>query len=211
MIFRFYFYLGFVHLSKSCILWMILMSHSFSQETNVFQTMNLRIIQNFTMGSKYIHQLSPIYTFWHGDFLEPGYFGTGTLRYWRILAQWYFSTWMFQHWEILARCKAIWMFWHRHFGICAEMCYYAETSIFPKYQCAEMFQCQNVPVLKGLHAKMSLAEKSLSQKFHVPKHPWRQTVHVPKCQVPKLAQAPNPLLISTGFLKYPLELKKKIS
>ena len=81
---------------------MILMSHSFSQETNVFQTMNLRIIQNFIMGSKYIHQLSPIYTFWHGDFLEPGYFGTGTFRHRDISAWGHYGTGEYWHNDISA-------------------------------------------------------------------------------------------------------------
>ena len=59
-------------------------------------------------------------------------------------------------------------FWHRHFGICAEMCCCAETSILPKYQCAKMFQFLNVPVLKGSHANISRCQNVPCRKFHVP-------------------------------------------
>ena len=37
---------------------------------------------------------------------------------------------------------------HRHFGTCAKMCHRVKMSNLSKYPCAEMFQCQKVPMSK---------------------------------------------------------------
>ena len=61
--------------------------------------------------------------------------------------------------DILAPCKAIWTFWHRHFGTCATV---------PKCPCAEMSLCQNVPVPNLPHAEKSSCRKvPMSKCSHV--------------------------------------------
>ena len=128
---------------------MIVMSHSFSQETNVFQTMmNLRIIQNFTMGSKYIHQLSPIYTFWHGDFLEPGYFGTGTFRHRNISAWGHYGTGEYWHNDISAHgCFSTGKFWHD----------------------AKLYGCFGTDILASVQKCVTMPKRPFFQNINVPK------------------------------------------
>ena len=58
----------------------------------------------------------------------------------------------------------------------AEMCYWAKMSNFLKYPWAEMFQCQNVPVLKS-----PCNEKFRCRIISLLKRTWRRTVHMPKC------------------------------
>ena len=139
-------------------------------------------------------------------------FSTGTLWYWDLTTLGNFGTWTFQHWEISAPYKAIWMFWHRHFGTCAEMCYCAEPSILPKYPCAEMFQYQhartylqltlrqwgagNVYLLVLSSWKVNIAENpmSLCQKVPVPKYPGAKMSLCQKFLVRKSSIAESPSL-----------------
>ena len=106
-------------------------------------------------------------TFWHGDFSAWGILDTMDISAHDILAREHFCTWTFLHMDILALCKAIWTFWHRHFGTCATV---------PKCPCAEMSPCRNFPVLK-----ISCAENSSCWKVPMSKCQQRRMVHLLKC------------------------------
>ena len=109
--------------------------------------------------------LSP-WTFRHRDISAWGQNGTGTFWHRNISTHGCFGTGKFRH-----HAK---QYGHRQFGTCAEMWYCAKTSILPKYPCAEMFQCQNVPVPKDPHAEISRC-----RNIPVPKNSFCRKIHVP--------------------------------
>ena len=98
-------------------------------------------------------------TFRHGDFSAREIFSTRNFHRRGHFGTGYFGTWKFGHMDILAPCKAIWTFWHRHFGTCATV---------PKCPCAEMSPCQTVPVQNIPLAKNSSCQKvPMSKRYRV--------------------------------------------
>ena len=70
-----------------------------------------------------------------------GHFGMGTLWHGDIMALGHFGTKIFQHMDVSAL---------GNFGTMqSNMDVWAETFILPKYPCAEMYQCRNVPMPKS--------------------------------------------------------------
>ena len=97
------------------------------------------------------------WTFQNGNVLTWGLFGMRNFQHKEFLAQEHFGTGTFRHMDISAQL-------HMCRNICAEM--YILLCKVPKYLCAEMFRCWNIPV-----PKCSCAENSSCRKFLVPKIP----------------------------------------
>ena len=129
-------------------------------------------------------------TFWHGDFSARGLFGTRNFWHHGHFGTGYFGTWTFWPMDILAPCKAIWMFWQRHFGTCATVPKYPRVEMFlcrkffmPKIPCAEKSPCRNVSVLKRPSAGTSAAPNGALAP-NLPKCS-RDETSVPKWLLPK--------------------------
>ena len=118
------------------------------------------------------------WTFWHGVILAQGIFGTMDVSAWDILAPEHFGTCM----DILVPCKAIWTFWHRHFGTCATMpeCSCVEMSPCRNVHGAKKSLCQNVPVPKSPRTKTSICPNTYKAEMCM-----RRNVPVMKCLWPK--------------------------
>ena len=135
------------------------MHHSTLQ---TFRRMDISTREHFNMG-----------TFRHRDFSAQGFFSAGTFRHGDILAHGHFVTV-----AEVPKC------------LCQNVC--AETSILlckvPKYPCAKMFRCRNIPVPKCLGAKNSscCAENTPCWNVQVLKSPSARTSTVPNSACAKM-------------------------
>ena len=129
-------------------------------------------------------------TFWPKEFLAPWMFQHGI-----------FKAWTFRHLDILAPCKAIWTFWHRHFGTwdTVPKCPRPEMSMVPKNPCAKKSPCLKVlvpkrPRRRNVHVPIRLQ----GWNMHMPKCP-ADEMSVPKCQVTQWWEA---FKLSVGILSW---------